>query len=330
MRRPLRVVVPSYDFKFVRGIEHALRRDHAVVRRDPWFGLDQHDPGRTRERLAWADVILAEWCLGNAVSASQQVGGQQRLLVRLHRFELDRAHPREVDAHAVEAFVFVGPHIRDEAVERFSWPRERCVWIPNGVDPDRFSTHKQPGAERTLGLIGWHRQLKRLDRALDLLERLRADDDRWRLRCKGQHPWELAWLRGRRDERQWLERVLERIAASAELSRAVSFDAHGPVEGWLERIGWILSPSDVESFHLATAEGMAAGCVPVIWQRAGAAQLFPSRWVHADTTAAHHAVAGTSDTARRAAGAQARDFVAERYDERQVTAAWRHRVLAGR
>ncbi len=325
--RPPRVLVSSYDFKFFGPVERALRAAGAVLRWDPWFGHEAHDPAHSRELMAWADVVIAEWCLGNAVFAARHVDARQRLIVRFHRFELERRFPAEVDIERVDAMVFVGPHIAAEARSRWGWPAQRCRVLPNAVDVEAYDEHKRDGAERTLGLLGWHRPLKRLDRALDLLERLRAEDPRWRLRCKGQHPWQFPWLRGDRHDRAWFEEQLARIARSDLLSHGVRFDGFGPTPSWFQDIGWILSPSDVESFHLATAEGMASTAVPVLWQRDGAEQIFPADWVHADTDAAAAAVRAADHACWRAQGHAARAFVHQHYDEAEIAHAWQRLVL---
>jgi hypothetical protein len=64
---------------------------------------------------------------------------------------------------------------------------------------------------------------------------------------------------------------------------AVTFDGFGSdVAAWLRRVGWVLSTSDDESFHLAPAEGMASGAVPALLPWPGADTIYDTRWIHAD------------------------------------------------
>ncbi|QBI20691.1 hypothetical protein ER308_14735 [Egibacter rhizosphaerae] len=324
----MRVAASAFDFKFFEPVDAALRDAGGVLRYDRWFGLAEHDPARSRSLARWADVLFAEWCLDNAVVAARERRDRQRLVVRFHRFEFDRDAPARLDADRVDLIAFAGPHFRDAAVERFGWPDERCLWVPNPVDVEAFTTGKTAAAGRTLGLLGWERQLKRLDRALDLLEALLEVDPGWRLRCKGQHPAAVDWVWHDTPQRRWFEAQLDRIASSDRLARAVRFDGFGPVADWLRDVGWILSPSDVESFHLAAAEGMASAAVPVIWERPGAQQVFPARWVHHDTEAAAAAVWRAADEDTRASQArEARAFVAERYDRPRLARVWQELVL---
>jgi len=325
--RPTRVLVSGPALKFLGPVEAALRQAHAVVRFDRWAGPSAHDPARTRTLQSWAEVVLAEWCLGNAVTLSEQRRADQRLMIRLHRFEVERAEPGRIDPEQVDLLTVPGPHLRAQLLERVGWPSERCAWVPNAVDVAAAPTHKTPDADRTLALVGWYRQLKRLDRALDLLEALLDADPSWRLICKGEHPWSVPWVWRDRRHRRWLEGQLDRIASSDRLSRSVRFEGHGPIDALWPRTGWVLSPSDVESFHLAAAEGMAAAAVPVVWDRPGARELLGSRWVHGDTAAAADAVLALSGQARQEEGLVARAHIARCYDRPRLERVWRSLLL---
>ncbi len=62
---------------------------------------------------------------------------------------------------------------------------------------------------------------------------------------------------------------------------AVVFDRFGPdIGNFLRRVGFVLSTSDDESFHLSPAEGMASGAVPAILNWPGSETIYRSRWLH--------------------------------------------------
>jgi glycosyltransferase involved in cell wall biosynthesis len=325
---PVRVAAAAHDFQFFGPLETAVRDGGGVLRKDRWWGHDRHEPGRAAELIRWADVLLAEWCLGNAVHYAAHRRDGQRLVVHFHRFELDKDFPARLDMDAVDLVVFAGPHIREAAITRFGWPTDRCVYLPNPVDVSRFSPDKSRAAGHTIGLLGWHRRLKRLDRALDLLERLRAEDDRFRLRVKGTAPQDIDWIWHDPPERRYFTEQLDRVRHDPLLRDAVTFEGYGPVPQWFHDIGFVVSASDVESFHLAAAEGMAAASVPVIIRRDGADQVFPSRWIHDGVEAAAAAVLQTAAAGDRAEqGAAARGFVRDRYDLPTICAWWRRLLL---
>ncbi|MBI4729063.1 MAG: glycosyltransferase family 4 protein [Acidobacteria bacterium] len=326
----LRLLVAGHDLKFFGDLrDHFASFGGVEIREDRWASLEMHDEGRSRDLLRWAEVVVCEWCLGNAVWYSKRVAAGRRLVIRFHRAEIETHLPSLVDMTRVERVVFVGPHFLRRAAERFGWPADKLVVIPNSVDAASLDRPKMPGAPFTLGMLGIVPKRKRIDRALDVLEILRAADPRFRLTLKGRFPWEHDWVWRLDHERAWFEAQLARIAASPLLRDAVAFEGFGPdVSSWLRGVGFMLSVSDDESFHIAVAEGMASRAVPVVLGWEGAAELYPRRWVHRSPEAAARRVLRTIEAgARRTEGEEARAFAADRYDVPVVTAAWDALIL---
>jgi hypothetical protein len=117
------------------------------------------------------------------------------------------------------------------------------------------------------------------------LTALRLKDRRYRLFIKGRFPWEYPWVWRKPEEKEFYEECLERIKSDPDLKDAVVFEEFGSdISLWLRKIGVILSVSDLESFHMALAEGIASGCYPLLWDREGADELFP--WIKAYDDAA--------------------------------------------
>jgi glycosyltransferase involved in cell wall biosynthesis len=282
-----RVTIAGHQLHFAQAVIAALDNSGVHVELDQWARHNAHDEQRSERALAHADTIICEWCLGNAVWYSGHVREDQRLLVRFHRSELTTDYPARVNAAAVAAFVFVAAHVADEAVERFRWPVERVHVLPNAIDAARFDRPKLPEAAFNLALIGWVPRLKRLDRALDVLEAVRLRDDRFRLIVKGGGPSSYAWMARRTEELEWYERLTERIAGSALLREAVTFEQAGAdMPEFLQKTGYVLSVSDVEGHQVSVAEAMASGCIPVVIDRPGALDQYPAAWVARNATGA--------------------------------------------
>jgi hypothetical protein len=129
-------------------------------------------------------------------------------------------------------------------------------------------------------------------------------------------------------EREHYSAALRRVQRSPLLREAVVFDDPGPdVAAWLRRVGFVLSTSDDESFHVAPAEGMASRAVPVIRHWPGAETIYDRRWIHetpADMAAFIASLASPDDwrSAGEAAHEQARAF-----ELGSVCRTW-HRLLA--
>src|SRR5699024_5389319 len=147
--------------------------------------------------------------------------------------------------------VFVGELIRRAAVESHGLLPEKTVVIPNPVDVEALRLPKHSNAAHTLGLVGIVAQTKRLDRALDLLERLLLADPRYTLRIKGKQPADYPWMLDRPTEMAYYDLQYERIdALNARRANTVVFDGHGDdMDEWYRNIGIALSVSDFESFH---------------------------------------------------------------------------------
>jgi glycosyltransferase involved in cell wall biosynthesis len=319
-----RVVVAGHDLKFFRPLQEALAETGRFeFRHDVWTGHNTHDEASSRELLAWAEIIICEWCLGNAVWYSRHKHPDQHMVVRFHLQERMTESPRLVALEAIHTIVFVGHHIQREAQERLWIPADKTCLIPNLVDVARFDLPKYPGACFNLGMIGLAPRRKRLDLAIDLLERLKAADDRYCLHVKGAHPTDYAWLWARPQERSYYQELFRRINASAHVNSIVFDPQADDVPDWFRCIGFVLSPSDFESFHMAISEGMSAGCLPIIWDWEGARQIHPSEYVVTSVELAAEKIERLRlDPGLAARMDEARAYVRERFDRNVIRDRW--------
>ena len=302
---PLRVVIAGHDLKFFTPLIRYFRlQPDLEVRVDQWAALGEHDEGVSKELADWADVVICEWCGPNAVWYSRHKRRDTRLLVHLHRFELYSHYPGQVKIGNVDQVICVSDHYARLTREHTGWPAAKVITVPNPLDVSQLDRPKLDGARFHLGMIGIVPSRKRLDLALDVLEELRRDDDRYLLYVKSGMPWEHWWVWQIPAEREHYSVALRRVQRSPLLRDAVVFDDAGPdVAAWLRRVGYVLSTSDDESFHVGPAEGMASRAVPVIRHWPGADTIYDRRWI-GETPAdlAAHVAALDSDEAWRAAG----------------------------
>jgi glycosyltransferase involved in cell wall biosynthesis len=321
----LKIGVASHDLKFfTRLLEYFRSVDGVEVRVDQWAGIYDHDVDESRRLVEWADVVVCEWCTANAIWYSHHKRPGQRLVIRLHRFELDAGFYKEVEIENVDAVVCVSPYYAQLTRERTGWPAEKIVTVPNWVDTLELDRTKLPGAVRHLGLVGIAPSRKRMDRALDVLAAVRRRDDRFQMFVKSKYPWDYWWIWNKAEEREHFETALERIRRDPALRGAVVFDPFGPdVAGWLRKIGWVLSTSDDESFHLAPAEGMASRALPVVYAWPGAETIYPDEWVSDSADAmAERILAISSNGGPQAKAEAARRYVLDNYAVEHVCDAW--------
>ncbi|MDO5634995.1 MAG: glycosyl transferase, partial [Micrococcus sp.] len=206
---------------------------------------------------------------------------------------------------------------------------DRVVVIPNAVDVNDLDRPGLPGREFRLGIVGIVPLRKRWDRALQLVEGLRERDERFTLHVRGRMPWEYPHEWRKPYQREAYLDQFARLGQSV-LRDAVAFEPFGADMGsWLTKIGWVLSPSSTESFHLAPAEGMVSGAVPLIWDRPGARDIFGDEFVVTSTQAAidriHRAATGP---ASEMVDLQARSRIAaQRFSTATLAPQWRELVL---
>ena len=294
--RRTRLLVAAHDMKFARPIIESLRRrDGLSVTSFTW--TDQHHaPAAEVKRVtADRDVVWVEYASGAAQWHAANKGAH-RLVVRVHGYEVTGPWGDGIDFTKVDLVVFPSDHLRTQGMARWGLRPERTVVIPNLVDRWALERPKNELAPWTLGLLGWAPALKRFDRALALLACLLQTDPRFALTVKGPAPQTLDWVWNDPVQRAMFDGAFASLRSDRHLASRVFFEDAGPdVPAWLAGVGWILSPSDHESFHLAAAEGMASGSVPVVWDRDGATALFHESFVVADVAEAVELILGASD-----------------------------------
>lgn len=305
-----RLAVVGPDLKFFVPVAERLRESGWTVDLDEWPSLEAGPTSTTERLVAEADALVAEWCGPNATWLAERAGGRP-FVVRVHRYDLHRPWIRELPAESVSALVAVGPEYRRRALAATGWDSSKVTWLANVVSIDQFQPHKDPAARWTLGLLGASSARKGIHEAVALIDRLRARDERFVLRVAGAPP--------------------EPGPDDAYFARHWPKDHPGvlvepftrDVATWLTGVGWILSPSTDESFHVAVAEGMAAGCVPLVWPWPGAEELYGS-WVVEDGTAALERVLDLAADvhAFREASGEARANVEVRFSPDRVVAGW--------
>jgi glycosyltransferase involved in cell wall biosynthesis len=321
----VKVAVAGHDLKFITPLLNYLSQQPGLeVRTDHWISLGEHDEAASQRILDWADVVVCEWCGPNAIWYSHNKRKGTRLIIRLHRFELFARYPYRVMIKNVDQVVCVDKYYAQLTEEKTGWPAKKIVSVPNTVQVSQLDRPKLDGARFSLGLIGIVPSRKRLDLALDVLEELRRDDERYMLNIKSGMPWDHWWIWQKPEERGHYAAALHRIQRSPLLRGAVVFDQAGrDVPAWLRRIGFVLSTSDDESFHVAPVEGMVSGAVPVIRPWPGAETVYDTRWIH-QTTADMAAAIAALDTEEkwREAGAIAKAEAMETYNPRTVFPTW--------
>jgi glycosyltransferase involved in cell wall biosynthesis len=324
-RPPRAALLAGFNLKFAVELTERLNdRPDLDLAVDEW--PTESEPTELTEKLLdSAESIFAEWIKPSTVWLSRNKRPGQFLAARLHRYELESPHPRELAIENVDAVVYIAPMFGRRIRDELGWPAEKLVYIPNFLDVEWFDRPKLPEARFGLGLVGVESMRKRFDLALDLLAEVRRADPRFTLFVRSVLPWDNRVFWKHREEREYAGWCLERLRCDPLLRGGVVFDPPGrDMARWYRQVGHILSTSDSEGSHMAPAEGMAAGSVPVIRPWPGAVELYDLEWIHTSTQDAAAAVlasaADPAGWAERAVRAQAE--IRRSHDPVAVLAAW--------
>lgn len=271
------ILIAAHDFRFIEDVEAYWLRDGIEVFREAWKSHTAryvHGGTRAAER---ADVVLCEWCLGNAVWWSNNLPRGKRLIVRLHLQELQTPHPANVDWSRVERVIFISPHVMREAITKFGIPAHKCQVVPISVRLEPGPPLDSTALERrrnTLGMVGITPWRKRPDLALELFHSLRRRYPDLRLLVKGHTPSSYAWMAQRADELSRYQGFFQELGQleRAGLARLSGYD--DALEAFYREVGFILSLSDFEGCHTAVAEGGAMGCLPLMLPWPGASEVY--------------------------------------------------------
>jgi len=274
-----RVLIAGMDLKFISPAIPSLR-EHYDVKLDEWTGHDSHDENQSRELLEWADVIFCEWLLGNAVWYANHKKAHQRLIVRLHRFELNARFGHLVDQSKVDCFISVSLHTSEDMIRTFGMDRTKVRIIPNYLDVNAYKTSNDPGKTQRLAMVGMLPKLKGYHRALELLHYLNAHGE-YSLTVFGKGPQDLPWVYKNPVERDYYEQC-EQYIVDHNLAEKVTFSGWVDTKTALADFGFVLSLSDLESFHVAPGEGFASGNQGVFLPWHGVDYVYPEDYIFED------------------------------------------------
>lgn len=278
----MRILFAGHDFKFATGIIKSFESLGWETLIDKWDNHNRHDIEKSFQLLKKADVVFCEWGLGNSVFYSQNKLNRQILIVRMHAQEKNTDYLFNADFSKIDLFISIAPFIYEELVCKFKLPREKTKLIYNQIDFSQFKYNPSHRNRYNLGICGITPKLKRLDLALDIFEKLYAKDNQYKLFIKGKNPLDFEWVKKNKEECKYYNEVFERIRRMK--NENIIFDGYSDnIANWYKKIGYILSLSDQESFHMAVIEGAASGAIPAILQRDGAYQLFPKEFIFKDT-----------------------------------------------
>ncbi len=296
-KKRIKVVFVGYDLKFIKDLIEKFKHSNEFdVMIDKWIDHKHHDVKHSEKCIMWADIIICEWGLGNAVWYSNNKRRNQKLIVRIHRQEFVTSYPNEFNNKNIDSIITICPYRFEEFNYKYKFPREKMKMIYNYVVTEKCDSKKDTDSSFRLGMVGICPKIKRLDRALDIFEKLWNEDKRYKLHIKGKKPKEYKWLWAKTDERKYYNAQFKKIKKSP-WKKSVIFDGYSEdIASWYKKVGFLLSTSDYEGSHQAVAESMASGCIPIIIYWNGCETIYPSEYIVSDIKEAKEKIKAINDS----------------------------------
>lgn len=340
--RPVRDALEAVPFTDVDVLDLPRRRrgfssmglDPALVRLrvQRTLGSDgTPEPDPSVPALGRADVIFGDWADKSALWASLHLAASSRLVIRVHSVDALRPWLHLIDWSQVDQLICVSEHIlalvRGQLGERLAGTR--CLVVPHTVDRDRFQVTRASGPPRVLCMVGWAQKVKDPLWTVELLARLSADGQDWRLLLVGH-----AFPASLPASGQAYAAAFRERAAADDVRDRIEYVPFTPdLPPVLVRAHFVVGSSIRESWHIGLVEAVAVGAVPVARQwpvfarTMAASALYPEEWVVDTLDEAVDRVRGLSgDPAWAAASAQAQRDLAALSPQPEITRAWQQAV----
>lgn len=274
------ILFASHDFKFIDSLINKFKIHNYNVKLDQWDSHSKHDEKKSLELLEWADIIICEWGLGNAVWYSNNKKINQKLFVRVHSQETKTEFPNNYDLKNINKIIAICPSVYEEFSYNYNIPRNKISLIYNYLDEEKLVDKNSKKNYNNFGMVGICPKMKRLDLALDIFEKILCKNKEAKLYIKGKKPQEYEWLWKKEDEQNFYNDIFKRLESKEILKKAVIFEGFSNNMGeWYGKIGFLLSTSDYEGSHQAVAESMRAGCIPIIRNWKNAKYLYPAEYI---------------------------------------------------
>lgn len=312
--KKLRLLVSGHDLKFIKSLIPYFEKDYSVQIQE----LKEYNLFNQKEAkkiILGCDIIWCEWLLANAVWYSNHKYPHQTLVIRAHRFEITKNYGYQLNMEQVDKIITVSYFYYEEFISKFQIPRSKITVINNFVDTKQYTQNKIGKFQYNIAMIGAVPALKGLDKAVHLLIKLKQKDSRFKLYVAGKRPeqWPNSW--NIEHERNYYLKIYDVIAKN-NLKDDVIFTGWIDNKELLKKIGYVLSLSSLESFHLAPLEGMASNSIAFALPWPGIEYIYPENTIFGSLNEIANAIFDYSHNLEKLKldGKKGHDFVLEHYD----------------
>jgi len=206
---------------------------------------------------------LKNYCVifQNTLWALENIPLDKKIVVRVHSYEVFSFYSLMLNYGRIDGLIFISEGIKNVFIELWGWllyEGIEIIVLQNVRSKDRLKklspnslTNKR---RKTLGMLQYSIEVKDLNFALDIFEKLHNIDNEYKLLLAGNKL---------NENDPYSKKLLNRIntfpkGSIEELGYVTEMDK------FFNEIGFILSTSEREGSHESVIEGMVFGCVPAI------------------------------------------------------------------
>lgn len=279
------LLIAGFDLKFILPYINGLEKKYNVIL-DKWSGHNLHDEKKSQKLLKQANIIFCEWMLGNSVWYSKNKLDHQKLIVRLHRFELTTDYITKIKIENIDKIIAVSYYFYQKIISTLDINYQKIEIINNGIEILDY----QPREDLTnsICIVGILPKRKGLIQAVRLMKMLKNEERKFHLNIYGDQIQECEWLKDNIAEQEYYQMVTKFIEEN-KLAECVTYHGHKKMQDEFYKNDYVISVSDdeeiPESFHLGPAEAMSAGVVGLFLNWRGVEYLYPKHLIFDDLQA---------------------------------------------
>lgn len=229
------------------------------------------EPGYNPNLIETCDLCFFEMADTNIHLATRERPAKQgKVVCRIIDVDAWTNGPAGIREGYVDDVFFIAKHIQEHCQKFSNLQSSRQHLVPLGVDINKFTFRKKNRGKKIAFIATRLTEEKGFDIALQILADLRKKSSQYELHVVG-----------RMFENDLWQKTIDHIMKTNHLEGAVTFynnlpyDKGTEINEFLEDKDYLLLPSRKEAFSFATAEAMAKGIKPVVWNFYRAEDIWP-------------------------------------------------------
>ena len=253
----------GYDITFIcqKGKDHFAEPILNALEKK--YSIQYLFPVHKREyshRQVQGRVVWVEWALKFARLVSKKRWNNKRVVVRLHRWEIDTEYMNAIQWNHIDTVLFVNNHF-ENLFRRKITTLVRTVTIPNAVSTDDYPLNPPHNTKKLLAYSLTFNPIKGYVELVRFFSKLVAHSDAFELTLMAGKPKKQKEIECLAEIKKNIQQVdMEKHIHIVERENIGTLAGDRKnVHAALRRHDAIISFSQLESFHYAFAEGLLCG-----------------------------------------------------------------------